>query len=218
MATVKRPYSSDLRAEQARRTRWQIVSAASELFQEFGYAGTTIEAVAERAGVSRKTVFTSVGNKVELLHLAYDYAMGGDDQPLTMLERPELQAIIATENPWEQLRMFGTFVADVHSRVSRLWLALRSAAEVDEAAHELYTRWETERRLAMLRGPVPVMIEKGVLRDGLDAERAADLLWTFNDPALYDRLVNRAGWTKEQYTAWLHELIPAQVLVPEPTH
>jgi hypothetical protein len=36
----------------------------------------------------------------------------------------------------------------------------------------------------MLHGPVPVMIEKGVLRDGLDPEWAADLLWTFNDPAL----------------------------------
>lgn len=45
---------------------------------------------------------------------------------------------------------------------------------------------------------------------------AADVLWTFNDPALYDRLVNRAGWTKEQYAAWLRQLIPAQVLVPEP--
>ena len=88
METVKRSYSSDLRAEQARRTRWLIVTAASELFQELGYAGTTIDAVAERAGVSRKTVFTSVGNKVELLHLAYDYATGGDDKPLTMLERP----------------------------------------------------------------------------------------------------------------------------------
>jgi len=104
----------------------------------------------------------------------------------------------------------------VHSRVSKLWLALRSAAEVDAAARELFTRWEAERRMAMVHGPVAVMVAKGVLRDGLDAERAADLLWTFNDPALYDRLVNQAGWTKDQYAAWLRELIPAQVLVPEP--
>ena len=67
--------------------------------------------------------------------------------------------------------MFGTFVAETHSRVSSLWLALRSAAEIDDAAHELFTRWETERRLAMLHGPVTVMIEKGVLRDGLDPGR-----------------------------------------------
>ena len=57
----KRVYRSDLREGQARATRRQIVEAASTLFAERGYAAATIDAVAERAGVSRKTVFTSVG-------------------------------------------------------------------------------------------------------------------------------------------------------------
>ena len=68
----------------------------------------------------------------------------------------------------------------------------------------------------MRHGPVPALIEKGVLRPGLTAETAADLLWTFNDPALYDRLVLRAGWSDEQYHTWLGETIPAQLLIPEP--
>ena len=217
MTDVKRAYSSDLRADQARRTRWQIVAAAGELFEELGYAGTTIDAIAERAGVSRKTVFTSVGNKVELLHKAYDFAASGDDEPRNLIERPALQAVIAQENPWVQLGMYVDVVVDMLGRATKLWLVLRAAAEVDDAAHELYTRWERERREAMLHGPVPGFVARGVLRKGLDAEQAADLLWTFNDPALYDRLVLRAGWTVEHYAAWLRETMLAQVLEPEPS-
>ena len=57
MAEQARSYSSTLRADQARRTRRRIVDAAAELFAEHGYAGTTIDAIATAAGVSRKTVF-----------------------------------------------------------------------------------------------------------------------------------------------------------------
>jgi AcrR family transcriptional regulator len=52
------------------------------LFVERGYAPTTIEAIAERAGVSRRTVFTSVGGKADLSKLAFDWTLAGDDEPV----------------------------------------------------------------------------------------------------------------------------------------
>ena len=75
-------YRSGLRTEQARATRRAVVEAAHHLLVERGYQGTTIDAVAERAGVSRKTVFTAVGGKAELLKLAFDWALVGDDEPV----------------------------------------------------------------------------------------------------------------------------------------
>src|SRR4051812_11217164 len=78
---VKRPYSSTLRAAQARATRRAIVDAAARLFIELGYGATTVDAIAEAAGVSRKTVFTSVGGKADALKLAIDWAVTGDDEP-----------------------------------------------------------------------------------------------------------------------------------------
>src|SRR5512144_483751 len=129
--TVKRTYSSELRAEQARRTRRQIVDAAGALFAEHGFSATTIDAIAEKAGVSRQTVFTSVGGKVELLKLAYDYEMAGDDEPVPMVEREGLQEVINEPDPYRQVELYSRFVADANSRVARLWVALRGAAEVD---------------------------------------------------------------------------------------
>ena len=58
-ADVKRSYESPLRKAQAAATRGAIIDAASALFIERGYVATSIEAVAEAAGVSRATVFTS---------------------------------------------------------------------------------------------------------------------------------------------------------------
>ena len=79
MTRTRRPYRSRLREEQARATRRAIVTAAHDLFGEVGWSRTTIDAVAERAGVSRKTVFTAVGGKSALLNLALDWALVGDD-------------------------------------------------------------------------------------------------------------------------------------------
>jgi TetR/AcrR family transcriptional regulator, regulator of autoinduction and epiphytic fitness len=217
MKTGKRSYSSELRAGQARRTRRQIVAAAGELFEERGFAATTIDAVAARAGVSRKTVFTSVGNKVALLHLAYDYAMVGDDQPIPVIDRPELRRIIAEQDPWRQAGMYAEFVTATNGRTSKLWMALRGAAEVDSEARQLYEKWEDERRDAMRNGPIPVFVKRKAFRPGLTPDTAADIMWTLIDPALYHRLVHRAGWTPEQFREWLAYTVSTQILKPEPS-
>jgi len=211
---VKRTYTSDLRTEQARRTRRQIVDAAGALFAEHGFSGATIDAIAERAGVSRKTVFTAVGGKVQLLKLAYDYAMAGDDEPVPMIEREDLQAVINEPDPYRQIERYARFVANANSRVARLWVALRGAAEIDAEAAELHERWQRERHQAMVDGPVPNFIGKGVLRADVTPAEAADILALFVDPATYDRLVHHCGWSQERFAGWLQETLVDQLLVP----
>jgi len=214
--TVKRPYSSDLRTAQARRTRRQIVDAAGALFAEHGFSGTTVDAIAATAGVSRKTVFSAVGGKVQLLKHAYDYAMAGDDEPVPMIDRDALQQVINEPDPYRQVELYADFVGAVGSRVARLYVVLRGAAEVDPDAAELYRRWEHERHQAMVDGPVSNFASKGVLRRDLDPVEAADILSLLTNPATYDRLVNERGWSQERFTAWLHETMLSQVLEPRP--
>jgi AcrR family transcriptional regulator len=210
----KRPYVSTLRDSQARSTRRQIVAAAGHLFARQGFAATTVDTIAAEAGVSRKTVFTSVGGKVALLKLAYDYAMAGDDEPIPMIDREGLQTIIAEPDPYEQLRMYAEFVTSAGERISALWLALRGAAEVDEEARELYARWEQERLDSMRSGPVPNLVAKGVLRPDLTPDEAAVIFWMLVDPSLYHRLVVDAGWSRDRFRDWLHETFVSQILVP----
>src|SRR5262245_57106007 len=83
MAEVKTPrrrYHSPLRADQAQRTRGRVLDAAFRLFVERGYAGTTVAAVAEEAGVSPETVYQSFGGKRGLLEGVIDAAITGPDE------------------------------------------------------------------------------------------------------------------------------------------
>jgi len=54
------------------RTRDAIVEAALELFRERGFEGTTMRAVAERAGVSVGNAYYYFSSKDELVQGFYD--------------------------------------------------------------------------------------------------------------------------------------------------
>jgi AcrR family transcriptional regulator len=56
-------------------SRRTIEEAAAELFLESGYASTTVDEIATRAGVSRATVFNYVSSKSDLLWLDVDDAL-----------------------------------------------------------------------------------------------------------------------------------------------
>lgn len=213
--TDKRAYASDLREEQARATRKKIVDAAAALFAEHGFASTTIDAVAAAAGVSRKTVFTSVPDgKVGLLKLAYDFTIAGDDEPLTLMERPGLQGVIAEPDPYERYIKFAAFATRTNARIYAVHLALRGAADIDADARSLYQRWEKERRQIFRDGPVQLLVKQKALKPGLRPGEAADILYLLVSPPTYHRLVVECGWTPDRYRRWLAETLVEQTLAP----
>jgi AcrR family transcriptional regulator len=56
-----------VRENQKQETRRKVLNAARDLFNEIGYDETTIRAVADRAGVSVGSVFTTFSSKAHLL-------------------------------------------------------------------------------------------------------------------------------------------------------
>src|SRR3954451_2289486 len=92
---VKRGYRSPLRDAQAAATRVRVIEAASALFLERGYGATSIDAIAEAAGVSRATVFATVGSRPALLKTPYAAPLFGDEEPIPFPLRPESQAVRA---------------------------------------------------------------------------------------------------------------------------
>ncbi|WP_426502079.1 TetR/AcrR family transcriptional regulator [Dactylosporangium sp. McL0621] len=207
----KRPYHSDLRATQARRTRAQIVAAAAELFVANGYAATTVEAIAAAAGVSRKTVFTSVGSKAALIRLAYDQATAGDDEPVPLRRRPAIQALEAEPDPARMLAGFADLLTGIHGRIARLHAALTVAAGSDAEARTQCEELERQRAAAMRR-PATLISRRGALRRGLTIATAADILWLHSDPVLYHQLVHKRQWTPAQFRDWLTLALQRQLL------
>jgi len=213
----KRIYRSELRDEQARATRRRVVDSAAGLFTARGFAATTIDAVADAAGVSRKTVFTAVGGKVELIKLAYDYATAGDDEPLTMPQRPALQEVmaLARTDPRAAFRLWAEFITELGGRIGALHLALRAAAEIDPEAEALFQRWEEQRVASMRTGPVAQLEALDLLRTDVTPDEAAAILAFLVDPALHHRLVVENDWPVERFRTWLARTLVEQVIRPE---
>jgi AcrR family transcriptional regulator len=207
----KRGYRSSLRDESADRTRRQIVAAASGLFVDRGYVGTTIDAVAEQAEVSRRTVFTSVGSKVELLKTAWDWAVVGDDQPVSVAARPEIARMRAERDPVELVRLWVEQVLRVGARTGALAQVLARAVDVDADAAALQARIDVERRTGagmFVAGLAAI----GGLRADLSQEEGADMAWVLMNPLLVRRLREERGWVDEQVRGWLLRLTTASLL------
>lgn len=208
-----RRYSSSLRQEGARRTRELLLDAAEELFLAHGYVRTTVELIAERAGVSRPTVFANLGNKRTILTLVRDRALAGDDAPVPVIARPWYQEALLEPDPARSLRLHARNVGRIHQRAAGLNEVLRHAAAADAELVELWQASEDRRRIAAST-MIDSVMTKGPLRPGLDRDTAVDVLWVLTASETYLRLVRGRGWTDQQYQDWLADTYRDQFLGP----
>jgi AcrR family transcriptional regulator len=202
------------RKAKARATRAAIIEAAGELFVEQGYLGTSVQTIAEKAGVSRATVFNSVGGKLDLLRAAYDVATVGDDEPVPLPQRPEALAVRAEPDARKAVAGYAAMVTGVSTRVATIYEAFRCAAGVDPRVRVEWTQIQQER-FGGAKGFLKILISKGPLREGLSPTDAADLIWVLIDASLYHRLVNERSWTTRRFQKWLTATMEAQLLPPD---
>jgi AcrR family transcriptional regulator len=201
-------YDNSTRAARARRTRADVVAAARDSFLAAGYAGTTIKAVAVGAGVSQETVYKTFGGKAALLKAVYDVALAGDDEPVPMVERPEMSALRDAADPVGAVTVYAAVARGIAERTGPLtalmWGARATDPDLDEFARTL------DRERLMGAGAVTRLWGgHGWLRTNED--RARDVVWTLISPAVHELTVAR-GWTGAEYEAWLAETLLATVV------
>jgi AcrR family transcriptional regulator len=204
-------YASQLRAEQARRTRRAIVTAAHDLFLTQGYAATTIDAIAQAAHVSRRTVFNSVGGKAALLKLAWDWAVVGDDEPIALADRPVVKAIVAESDPRKSLALWVHAANDIAARTAPLGEVLTAAADIDPAAAQLLAE-ASHNRLLGAAGFIGHLASLDGLAAGMTEQHAAELCWAVTDGHLYRLLVTQRGWSTADFNRRLYNSLAAALL------
>jgi AcrR family transcriptional regulator len=207
----RRTYDSPIRREQAAATRTKMLAAAQELFEEHGYAATSIAAIAKQAGVSQRTVYLAFETKAELLRTLWNTLLRGhqDAPPVDQLAR--YQGVLREPDPVRQLELNAHHAVASKRRIGALHEVIRSGAPVDPEVGALWERIQTEFRENQRR-IVASIAEKGALKPGLDVERAADILWTINHGDLWQHLVVRRGWTAEEFERWLADTFRALLL------
>lgn len=208
----KRQYDSTRRQAQARQTRLQIADSARGLFLERGYAGTSIEGIAERAGVAPETIYATFKNKRSILSFVFDVAIGGDDEDIRLLDRPDPQAVLKGTDQQSQLTLFAEGIARILHRAAPIFDILRGAAKTESEIAELVERLLRER-LTNMNMVAKSVAANGPLREGLNRARAAELIWSMTSPELYLLLTRDLHWTDEQYSGWLTDTL-IRLLLP----
>jgi AcrR family transcriptional regulator len=198
-----RRYRSPLRAERSRATRRRVVEAATTHFLASGYAGTTLAAVAATAAVSVDTVFKTFGSKIGVLKAVLDVTIGGDDEPVSLLDRAGPQALRNETDQRAQLRLLAAGVTEQLERLRPLDDILRSAAAVDPEAAALRHDIQVRQRRAAMHVIVGWVAARGPLSDGLSVDDAAQVVWTLTSPEVHLLMRDTGGWSSEAYRQWL---------------
>jgi len=202
----KRKYDSSRRQAQAQETRRQIAAAARRLFLELGYHGTTLDAIAQAASVATETVYAIFGSKRKILWYLIDTAIGGDEEPVRLMERDEPQAVLKDSDPARQIRMFSRSITSILARAAPIMEVMKSAARTDHEIAGLRDRMLAERKENMARVAQAIAGNNG-LRAGLDVNQAGVLIWTLTSPEVFLLLTRERDYSIEQYAEWLRETL-----------
>jgi AcrR family transcriptional regulator len=211
----RRAYDNTRRAEQARLTRRSVLDAARDLLTERGPAAVTMRDVAAHAGVSAETVKKVFGTKTALIKSVYDVTLAGDDEPIPMIDRPEIQAVLAATNPRDKLARYAAAARQVGERVGPMLAKLLAAARGGDPELTQFRTTINSERLIGADVMVSQLASTGSLRADLDPDRARDIVWTLISPEVYELLVNDRGWSPHEYEQWLARALADALAAPQ---
>ena len=198
----RRGYNATLRTAHARRNRDRIVDVAERLFLSTGYGSTTIGAISDEAGVSVDTIYKSFGGKPGLVRAIRSRALRGEGPVPAEQRSDELQA--REPDPRRIIEAWGKFVTEIAPRTSPLLILIRDAARTDPELRGLLREMDADRLRRMTEN-ARRLHAAGHLRSGITIARAADVMWTYSSPELYELLVTRRGMPLKRYGNFVAE-------------
>ncbi|WP_299053521.1 TetR/AcrR family transcriptional regulator [uncultured Nocardioides sp.] len=210
MTRGTRPYRSPVREQRAAETRVLVVRTAADSFEELGWSGTTMTLIAQRAGVSVKTVH-AVGTKAFLLVEAFRTRYVGRGGWASISEDPVWQAIYALTDPVEAVRQLTEWIGRAHRESAKLWYVLRTTALVEPLVRNEYDdllRYKRESYALTARW----LLDLGIVPpEEVPPElmpRFVALVNLTMSAETYAQLVVDYGFSHEEYLAWVRGAIP----------
>jgi len=204
---AKREYRSLVRERQAGDTRKRIVEAAQRLLRREGYAGTTIEAIAQEAQVSAPSVYAIFKSKTGILKELVDQAGFGPDYDSAV------QRALSASDPVVRLRLAAPIARGVHESQSTILDLLRGAGVVAPELARL-ERLREGQRYERQEGTIALLHSSAKLLAGLDYTTARDIFWTLTGRDLYRMLVRERGWSADKYEDWLADTLVRSLVGP----
>jgi AcrR family transcriptional regulator len=207
MAGVK---EKSKRAQKARQTRLRMLEAARDLFVANGYGATTLQEVADRAGVAVQTIYFTFGNKRTLLKELVDTAIAGDDEPAATTDRPWFADAMASDTAFEHLRRHVAGTREVLERFAPITSMVTIAVATDASVAELWPD-DTDLRHTVQSTAARSLMGKPGARPDVSVDEASDQLYALLSPELYLLCVRNRGWPVDRWQQWVHKTLRHQL-------
>lgn len=208
MADVNATETRVSRRERAERTRRRILDAAYDLFCAHGYEATTMQQIADAAGVAVQTVYLRFRTKDHLLSELEDVVILGGQPTSRLLRQPWVQQLRAERDPRRALALFVEVDCEIKQRTGPFVAAVGRALPTDPgtvAAREA----GRDQFFGLL---VDRLDELRALRPGINRSRALDIMRAIDTFEGYVELTFRRGWTPDEYARWFQDLLTQQLL------
>jgi len=189
-----RAYRARGRPRRSEETRERIKTAVRDLLAEGSFHDSTVEEVADRAGVARATLYQHFRSRLELVDAICE----------TFAENPALRRLRETvELPDADEALAGTIAASIRfwSSEDRILHQLYGVAAIDPAAQDLVDRQRADRRSELER-LARNLSRAGRLRDGTNERRALSLLLVLTSYETFHEL-RQTGLADRQLTTTL---------------
>ena len=191
--------------ERAEQTRARIMDAAYRLFTQHGYEATTMQAVADEAGVAVQTVYFTFHTKAALVMTIEVRAVGGEDQEWREQQQRQL---IEERDPRNVVALWVAGSATVLNRITAFVALLGANLQMDAESVERRAR-ERDRWFQML---IDRLVALNALKPGLAPSRALDVARAVTRVESYEDLTLRWGWTEQEWIEWMTGVLARELL------
>jgi AcrR family transcriptional regulator len=175
-----------------------MLDAAYQLFCELGYRATTMEAIAERAGVAVQTLYFAFHTKDGLLQQVHDRTVLGDEGVPPQLQ-PWHRAALAEPDLTSALRLIVEGTQTIFARVAPMLPVFHTVA--GDPAGEVWQRAE-QLRVEGYDTLLRALEAKHPLRQGVRHSDARDILFVVLGPETYRAFTHERHWSVARWARW----------------
>ena len=185
--------------------------AAKQSFEERGWAGATMRAISERAGVSQKTVEALFGTKAALLQAAVDYAIRGDIEPVPMPQRDSVRQMEQAVDAATMLALHAAHLRSINGRSARIAWAVEQAAADDPTVAALWRQMNDNRAFAV-RWATRTLLTKPGRKTRLRQRNVEAAFWVALDWGTYRTLTEQTKLEPDEFERWVRTYYKAMFL------
>lgn len=142
----------------------KILNAATELFRQYGFKTITMDDIARRAGISKKTLYQHFANKQEVIH----------ESLATFMEHSHKICIDIRSNATDAVEEMMSLIElfDQNQRNTNV-IAFLELQRYYPDEYEMMRQQLLEKNVAIIRDNILRGMETGLYRDGLNADLMA---------------------------------------------